>query len=785
MVYRISWIAGIAGIVFALARAERLLRSSIDGVPWEVILVAAVSLGVTLTWVGLVYRLSPRTIAVMNAAAMTLTAIRVAVPQTTWLIFPTQSTFPALATEMSFARDVIRSGVAPVIPLAGIIAILAAVFWGMGAVLAWGLLTARPYVAVLTPLVVYLEFAVMDRRPSGMWTTAFMLVLGFALLTVAFDRRRDGTGLLTSGATKMALVRSLPSLGVVTLLVTMLLAVSTSGAMATLIPHNGYLDWRSSSSLGGEYYGSVSYNPFVGIRQNLLSQTNVPVFVATVSGDIPGDRLYWRLVTLDSYDGGQWFVGNDPKVVAPEDTDGFERSDAAFAGPIAGVTAQVTVLALQMDWLPAPYSPTALTADNSAVEHGFRVKVDDGSLRFDALTYRGMTYTVAADIPIPDLEVLSRLDDGAPSVVFKGAIAGGDFAFPDAPAPTITQREVPDEEVYLALPEDLDTGIASLARAQTRGLQTDFERALALETFFRTPGNFRYSTSIVPGHGATDLAAWLLDPESDNYRTGYCEQFATSMAVMARTIGIPSRVVLGFGPGTQIDDGRIVVRDRNAHAWVELWLPTQGWVRFDPTPRGDNPSTSDEIPFGLAAYLAVPPVDTPAFQGDLPDPAIADDPVIDVPDPAPEGSGTSIPVPNLPGWVLIATLAVAVAFGLLPGVKWVRRRRRIRRLEQGDISAAWAEIVDRLADLGDGPPPTVTPAEIALATDPVMRPLAEIYGEFVYGKGTPLASQRVAAALRSLEDTEDRLESRYSLRRRVLSRYRLRSVVPRLRHRPR
>ena len=777
MVYRVSWLAGIAGIAFALSRAERLLRASVDGLPWESILVAAVILGGTLTWAGLAYRLRPGTIAAINVVAMALTVIRVAVPQTTWFIFPTSGSFPALSAEMAFARDVIRTGVAPVIPLAGIVAILAAVFWGMGALLTWGLLTARPYVAVLTPLVVYLEFAVMDRRPSGMWSTMFMVVLGFALLSVAFDRRRDGTGVLTSGATRMTLVRSLPSVGLVTLLVTIVMAAGASGAMATLVPHNGYLDWRTSGSLTGEYYGSISYNPFVGIRQNLLSQTNVPVFVATVTGDVPGDEVYWRLVTLDAYDGGQWYVGSDPRILSPEDVDAFERDDSAFAGPTASDVSTITVLALQMDWLPAPYSPTALVADNSAVGHGFRVKVDDGSLRFDALTYRGMTYSVTSEIPIPDLDVLSRLDDGTPSVVFRGAISGGDFL--EGEAPTIEQRELPDEDRYLDLPSDLDTGIASLAGQQTRGLQTDFERALALETFFRTPGNFRYSTEIVPGHGATDLSAWLLDPDSDNYRTGYCEQFATSLAVMARTIGIPSRVVLGFGPGTLLDDGRIVVRDRNAHAWVELWLPTQGWVRFDPTPRGDNPAASDEIPFDLDRYLEIPDAVTPPFEGELPDPTIAeDDPTIDIPDVSTDGD-SSIAAPNLPGWVYLTAAGAAGVFGLLPGVKWIRRRRRMRRLEHGDVSAAWAEIVDRLSDLGDRPSPAVTPTEIARSTDPVMRPLADVYSEFVYGTGTPLAGGRVALAGRSLSDTEDRLLNRYSLGRRIVAHYRLTSLVPR------
>lgn len=776
MGYRISWIAGITGLAFTLARVERLLRPSGEGMPWEIILVAALALGATVTWAGLAYRLRSTTVLAINAVAMTLTMIRVAVPQTTWFLFPTQSSFPALSAELAFARDVIRVGVPPVIPLSGIVAILAVVFWGMGAVLTWGLLTGRPYLAVLTPLVVYLEFAVMDRRPGGMWTTAFMIVLGFALLAVALDRRREGIGPLTSSITRTTLVRSLPSVGVLVLATTMVVAAGASAAMASLVPYNGFLDWRVSSGLSGEYFGSITYNPFVGIRQNLLSQTPVPVFVATVAGDVPDNRLYWRLVTLDAYNGGQWYIGDTPRVVSPQDVETFERGQTAFAGPTATATASVTVLALQMDWLPAPYAPTSLAADNRAVEHGLRVRTDDGSLRFDALTYRGMSYTVTSEIPLPDLDVLGRLDDGSPSVVFRQAVADGEFAF-RAEAPEIVHRQLPDEEKYLALPDDLDFEVTALARRHTRGLQTDFEKALALEAFLRDPENFRYSTDIEPGHGATDLADWLLDPESANYRTGYCEQFATSMAVMARAVGLPSRVVLGFGPGTRTGDGRLVVRDANAHAWVEVWMSTQGWVRFDPTPLGDTSATSAEVPFALDRYLDIPEPDAPIFGGGLVDPPLDDPdrPVPDTPGGTAGGRGSGGVIPR---WAYVGGIVAAVAFGLLPAVKWARSRRRARRLMRGDISAAWAEIVDRLTDLGAPPLATRTPAETAAATDPVMRPLAEVYAEFTYGPEASLPEGRIALASRSLAETEARLIGRYSWGRRALARYRVASLLP-------
>ncbi len=782
MVFRLSWVAGIAGIALALARAERLLRSSVDGIPWEVILIAAAVLGAAVTWAGLAYRLSGQVLAALNVVAATLAVIRIAVPSTTWFIFPTPESFPALADELTFARDVISTGSAPVIPLSGIIAILAVVFWALGALLSWGLSRNRPYVAVLSPLVVYLEFAVMDRGSGGPWPVLFMIFIGAALLAVAFDRRRESTGLLTSGVTRLALVRSLPSVAVVALVSTLLVAVVSASSVAGLVPRSGYLDWRSHSGLSGEYFGSVSYNPFVGIRQDLVSQTNVPVFVAEVTGDLPANRIFWRMLTLDSFDGAQWHVGGEPELELPEDITRFEPEESAFFGPTTEVTQQITVLALQMDWLPAAYSPTSMSAPNRAVDRGYRVKTDDAALRFDALTYRGMAYTVESIVPQPDLDVLSRRDDGSPSVVFAGAIAEEAFDA-ETEIPEIEVRPLEDAERLLELPAELDPRIRALAAETTEGLETDFEKALALESFFRTPGNFVYSTSIVPGHGARDMADWLLDPASDNYRTGYCEQFATSMAVMARAEGIPSRVVLGFTPGTLLEDGRAVVRDRNAHAWVELWMPTQGWVRFDPTPRGDgvNPATLEDLPFDVAEYLDIPvPENQPPEIDGSGGPLFRGDELLDIPErvAASDAGSDAGPGFRFPGWTTTVALSLAAIIGVLPALKWVRRRRRLRRLEKGDISAAWKEIVDRLTDLGDAPTAASTPREVAFDTEAALLPLADIYAESVYGP-QPFPAGRVGMALRSLEETEDQLSDRYSLGRRVSARYRPGTLLPR------
>jgi transglutaminase-like putative cysteine protease len=788
MGYRLSWLAGGAGVAFALVRLERLLLASSGGLPWEVVLIASAVLGATISWAGVAYRVRGAFLTIIHLAAITLTVVRIAVPESTWLIFPTRESFTELGAELTFARDVIRAGIAPVIPLAGLVAILAVVFWGMGALLAWGLLTGRPYVAVVTPLVVYLEFAVLDRRIGGWWTAGFMVLIGVTLIAVTIDRRREGAGLLSSARDGGRIRRSIPAMGVGTLLVTVLLAVNASDAIAGLVPRRGFLEWEGASNLSGDFFGSVSYNPFVGIQQSLVAQTNVPVFVFSPNGGRvgsipqghPADQVYWRLVALDAFDGDQWHVGS-PRLSNPADLERLEDASAAFAGPTAGFSADVTILALQMDWLPAPYAPVSLTADEGVVQSGFRVRRADGSLHFDALTYRGMTYTIQSEIPQPSIDILSRRADGTPSIIFRSAIETGDFGLVGVELPTIENRGLPDAERYLELPDELDERIGLLAQAQIGGLETDFERALALEDFFRSPGGFVYSVNVPPGHGASVLADWLLEPESDNYRTGYCEQFATSMAVMARTIGIPSRVVLGFTPGNTLEDGRLVVRDRNAHAWVELWMPSQGWVKFDPTPRTDgaNPTTADDLPFRAGEHFNAAREEAPRTDPRSTPVTTAPTNLVD-PDLIGGGEAEASPSATSPNW-LVPGLAIVLFLGLAPTVKWVRRRRRLHRLEHGDVTGAWQEIVDRLSDLGADLRASETPTEVAASVGPALESLAAVYSEAAYGPGGQLPARQVAVATRSLGETEADLAREYSMFKRVVASYRLRSLVRRVR----
>ena len=130
---------------------------------------------------------------------------------------------------------------------------------------------------------------------------------------------------------------------------------------------------------------------------------------------------------------------------------------------------------------------------------------------------------------------------------------------------------------YLGLPA-LDSRIPELARQITASADNDYDRAAALETYLRT--HFGYSLQLSRTVPHDPLANFLFERKQ-----GHCEYFASSMAVMLRTLGIPSRVVNGFRTGEFNDlTSQYVVRASNAHSWVEAYFPGHGWVDFDPTP---------------------------------------------------------------------------------------------------------------------------------------------------------------------------------------------------------
>jgi len=787
MVFRYSWLAGSTALLFVLYQLNGLLRPTVEGPPWQLVVVAALVLGVAITWTVIAYRLPTWVAVVINGVAALIAAARVSAPETTLALLPTSETFSIMDVQLSNALRVVRNGIEPVIPTAGLVVMLLALFWAVGFLFAWGLSTSKPYVALLPPLVISLQFATMDRQSTtAMRTLVYIAIVAACLLAVTLDQRQQGAGRMVAvgdyGPPRSGISRSSAAL----LSSIVVVAVGTVTVFGGVVPADGVVEWRSPTGLTGDFYGSVSYNPFIGIKQSLVSNTDTPVFAVRFNeSDIPTDQIYFSLLTMDTYSGGQ-FSAVRPEVV-PLEEENWVAAGHTFAGPVDSIVAEVEIKRLEMEWLPSPHATVDFESANN-IRSAVRVRRDDAALRFEGgLTFDGMRYVVRSEIPRPDINVLATTEAGSLSPAFREAEAADE----DVPEPRLAEvrAEPPEVDKYLEVPDDLDSGIEAEARRQTRNLETSFEKAIALESWFRSDA-FRYTTDIVPGHGATDLADWLLDPTSPNYRAGYCENFATSMAVMARALDIPSRVVLGFTPGSPQADGTIVVRDRNAHAWVQLWMPTQGWVRFDPTPRGDqvNPTTYEEIEtslgFPLTDYLDVPNPERLPVNVVVPGFELEDDSPIPLPPFGGVGSDGAGGGLNLPGWVTSLApwlILLAAAATSIPLLKRWRRRRRIRRLRSGDISAAWEEIVARLEDFGSPPHSADTPTEAAAKVDAVMAPLAIAYSRSLYGPSSPASDELVRTATISMEQTTNSIVARHSLWERMRAGYRIKSLMPRRR----
>jgi hypothetical protein len=152
-----------------------------------------------------------------------------------------------------------------------------------------------------------------------------------------------------------------------------------------------------------------------------------------------------------------------------------------------------------------------------------------------------------------------------------------------------TFRRLPSAERgrYLTVPANLPARIRSLAEEWARPAQTPHDRARAIEQHLRT--EYRYDLASPSGRDPQPLDHFLFES-----KRGHCEFYSTAMAIMLRTLNVPTRNVTGFVGGTYNRFGRFyAVRQGDAHSWVEVFLDEQGWVTFDPTPPADSAPKSD------------------------------------------------------------------------------------------------------------------------------------------------------------------------------------------------
>lgn len=268
-------------------------------------------------------------------------------------------------------------------------------------------------------------------------------------------------------------------------------------------------------------------------------------------GPLPAD-LKWRGIALDTYDGRSWSKSNVTRQRVSPEGDYF-RLERSIQGTRL-LTQTFFVEALTTDVVFASHKVLAVSSDL-----GFLQRDSGGSIHTLRHDTRKIRYRAVSDITAPDPDLI-----------------------PSRPGPL----PEPIGKTCLQLPA-LDARIAVLARKATGAASHPYDKALSLERYLRT--SYEYSLELKGSPRTRDpLAAFLFD-----IRKGHCEYFASAMAIMLRQLGIPSRLVNGFRAGeyNRLADA-FVVRQYDAHSWVEAYFAPYGWVEFDPTPADPSHSRS-------------------------------------------------------------------------------------------------------------------------------------------------------------------------------------------------
>lgn len=431
----------------------------------------------------------------------------------------------------------------------------------------------------------------------------------------------------------------------------------------------------------------------------------------TVTGLPAGARL--RLATLDQFDGVVWNVAGDGSA---EGSGEFRRVGATIPTDVRGATARIgiEVGGLSGVWLPTVGQATAVTFADGSVAGDLRFNDATGGAVLTRGLTSGLTYTLDVVVPaVPDDATIGAA--GAAPVTLP-ALSG--------------------------VPDAVDAKAADVARNAGTPVQVarSLQKALAEGGYFSHGLTESGDYPSVSGHGADRVAALL----GSVLMVGDGEQYASAMALMARQMGLPARVVLGFIP---TDDQRkgaaVTVTSGDVEAWVEIAFSGYGWVPFDPTPprtqtpRQDSATTPADPQPQVVQPPPAPPEPVAAPNDDTEQPQAQDSAK-----PATSGSAWR-QVALVAG---VASVPIAVLAGPLILVVALKARRRRRRRRDGDlvsrVAGGWDELLDVALDLRSPAPALATRSESA-------RALADSFA------GSAVPGSRAASAVLTLAAEAD------------------------------
>ncbi len=618
-------------------------------------------------------------LATVVSGALLLVAIGLLVfPETIWHGVPTLTTLREVGKAASAVGEQARIQVAPTPPidplmLAGVTAVWAAVF----SCHALAFRAGSPLLALVPP-VALVAFA--DTVLEDFVKPQYGLLFLVAALAVVFAdgiRRVQGWGPVWNGPGTRD--RLLPTAGRGARRVAAA-AVALAAAAPVFIPGFGSKAVFDLSSVNGG--SGLRVSPLVALGAALSDDTPVEVFRVESK-----QASYWRMAGLDHWDGTTWRLADvegDPSFQP-----GMRLNDPAPGG--TEIVQQVTITNddLHMPWVPMAYQPISV---DGLVQTG-KWDPERSTVQLDSTLPADTSFTVTSSYVDP---TPAQLRD----VTFSDPSAYGDL---------------------VAYPDDLPPVVKQLAEKWTKRYPNDYDKIIAIQDEFASSGHFAYNVDVRFGDNVQALQHFLTDQ-----RRGFCQQFASAMALMLRTLGIPARVAVGFVPRLQ-PDGSYVETTKELHAWVEVDFPQYGWLAFEPTPSRSNPTADYQNP---STTVSCPPgkKDCATSVGnDKKQTKIGAGNDLNRNNrlgKSPDDPGGDFGAAGTPSgtrrWVWgLAAVAVALAIGLLaliavPIVRAAGRRRRLRRAGHDPrrlILATYDVFTERAGDLGLGRLIGETPGE--------------------------------------------------------------------------
>jgi transglutaminase-like putative cysteine protease len=642
------------------------------------------------------------------------------------LFAPHQSWFLVVpnATSLGHVWQVATEGMSdadrfsPPVPLTPGLLLLAVAGIGVAAIAA-DLLAARLRRSALAGLALLALFIVPSTTPavrSGFGTALVFCLgtIGYLVILAADGRDRIGrwgrtvglwrtdrygqpvTGRRGPGAVKPADVNTLASagrrIGLISIVLALFVPLFIPGLRVNrMFPAHVNVFGPAGNGLGTGGSTSVP-DPLAQMTQDLREGDSESVLTYTTSDPEP---QYLQMYVLGNLSTTRWTLSPHLGSNAPA-AGTLPKAQGLTSATKPTVTTQTTHVTFSstasgdaaVSFLPVPYPPTKINVsghwvinDSTGMVFGFNNPLS------------GLSYTVTSQ----DVEPTA-----------------GELARTGTPPAAITSQFLPVPAPFKSL--------TALARKVTKSATTPYARALALQNWFTESGGFSYSLNVNEPADAAGLTNFLTVS-----KRGYCQQFAFAMAVLARLLGIPSRVAVGFTPGTATGQADTYqVRTSDAHAWPELYFEGLGWLRFEPTPSGSGGQGTAVPPTYTVPQIssngtgsAAAGTSTPAGSGSssTAKPGVGANKKLADGDLGGGGGGAAKGGSGFPfepiGLALLALLGVVVIAP--PASRFLVRQRRLAYT--GDLArahAAWRETLDELADYHVARRPSESPRAVAL-----------------------------------------------------------------------